>query len=122
LVDALNRRDLDGFMETATEDFEWSPAMAQAVDGGGYRGREGIERHFVDLHTALQGFRAVLDEYRDLGDCVLGVGRIKRRGRTGGVDVQSPMTAILDFRGGKMVSGRTYLDHGEALRAAGLSE
>ena len=33
-----------------------------------------------------------------------------------------PLALISDFRDGKAWRTRTYLDHGEALRAAGLSE
>src|SRR5437660_26168 len=49
VVDAYNRRDVDGlFAELATPDFEWYPGIVRALDGGGYRGREGVERFAVD--------------------------------------------------------------------------
>jgi len=32
------------------------------------------------------------------------------------------MAQIFEFRDGRMSRARTYLDHGEALRAAGLTE
>jgi len=35
-VDAFNRRDVDGFFALAASDFEWFPAMAGTVEGGGY--------------------------------------------------------------------------------------
>lgn len=41
VVDAFNRRDLEGFFALAASDFEWFPAMAGTVEGGGYRGRDG---------------------------------------------------------------------------------
>jgi hypothetical protein len=45
MVDAYNRRDVDGvFAELATPDFEWYPGIVRALDGSGYRGREGAER------------------------------------------------------------------------------
>jgi hypothetical protein len=49
-VDAYNRRDADIlFAELATPDFEWYPGMVRALDGGGgYRGREGVERWVAD--------------------------------------------------------------------------
>jgi hypothetical protein len=48
-TDAYNRRDVDGlFAELATPDFEWYPAIVRALDGGGYRGREGIEEFAAD--------------------------------------------------------------------------
>jgi hypothetical protein len=46
VVDAYNRRDVDGlFAELATHDFEWYPGIVTALDGSGYRGREGVERN-----------------------------------------------------------------------------
>ena len=40
----------------------------------------------------------------------------------GGVPVDAPWGLICDFRGDEICCTRTSLDHGEALRAAGLSE
>ena len=49
-VDAYNRRDVDDlFAELATPDFEYYPAITRALDGGGgYRGREGVEKFAAD--------------------------------------------------------------------------
>jgi ketosteroid isomerase-like protein len=38
------------------------------------------------------------------------------------VPVDAPYAAIYDFRNGKMWRARGYVDHSEALRAAGLAE
>ena len=45
---------------------------------------------------------------------------INRRGS--GVPVESAWGGIYDIRGGEVSRIRTFLDHGEALRAAGLTE
>jgi hypothetical protein len=36
--------------------------------------------------------------------------------------VDAPYAAIYDFRDGKMSRAQGFLDHGEAMRAAGLTE
>jgi ketosteroid isomerase-like protein len=59
---------------------------------------------------------------RDLGDRVLVLGRIEGRGRGSGAPVDAPLGFVVDVRGGKMSRIRGCIDHGEALRAAGLSE
>ena len=41
-LDAFNRRDLDTYDDLYTPDFEWFPAMAGIVEGGGYKGRKGM--------------------------------------------------------------------------------
>jgi ketosteroid isomerase-like protein len=53
---------------------------------------------------------------------VLVLGQIEGRGRASGVQVNAPQGLIYDFRGDKISRIRAYLDHGEALRAAGLAE
>src|SRR6476620_8409062 len=99
-ADAFNRRDLDALMETV----------------------EGMKAYFIDVENAWEEFRLIYDEYRDLGDRVLALGRIEGRGRGSGAVVETPQGAVAEFRDGKISSARSYLDHGEALRAAGLSE
>ena len=87
-----------------------------------FRGREGIERFYAMLSESWEEFRSVVDDYRDLGDRVLCLGRNTARGKGSGVTVDALTVAILDFRDGKVSRIRLYLDQSEALRAAGLSE
>ena len=120
--DALNRRDVDALMEFATPDIEFNSAMSGTVAGGSLRGREGIEALFADIRDTWEEHRMVIEVIRDLGDRVLGLGRLEGRGKASGVSVDVPLAVIGDFRDRKVWRTRTYLDHGEALRAAGLSE
>src|SRR5713226_8566199 len=119
VMDAYNRRDVDAYVDCATSDFELFPVFVGAVEGGSYRGREGIERVFEATRDALDDYRIVADEFRDLGDRVLMVGRAEGRGRASGVSVDAPFGSVVDFRDGKISRIRSFLDHGEALRAAG---
>ena len=122
-VDAYNRRDVDGlFAELATPDFEWYPGIVRALGGGGYRGREGVDRFAADTSENWAELQIIVEEFRDLGDRVLVLGRIKGRGRGSGTPVDAPQAIILDFRGDRIWRSRVYLDHAEGLRAAGLSE
>ena len=121
-LDAFNRRDVDAFMEFTTSDFELVPAMAGAVDGSSITGREGLETLFGEVRHIWEEQLVIADEFRDLGDRVLVLGRIVGRGRASGVPVETPAALIIDFRDGKMWRSRSYLDHGEALRVAGLAE
>jgi ketosteroid isomerase-like protein len=121
-TDAFNRRDLDAFMKCVTPDFEYYPSLVGTVEGRSFKGREGMERYFEDVRGAWEEFRVLLDELRDLGDRVLWLGRMEGRGKGSGVPVDTPYRAISDFRDGKVSRIRVFLDHDEALRAAGLSE
>jgi ketosteroid isomerase-like protein len=122
VVDAYNRRDIDAIVGLGTPDFEWLPATTRIVEGGGYRGRDGFEAYLVEIGNTWEELRAVAAEFRDLGDRVLVRGRMQGRGIGSGVPVDAPLGMVFDFRDDKVSRVRTYLDHGEALRAAGLAE
>ena len=121
-VDAFNRRDLNALMDTATPDIAFSPALARTIDDNRFQGREGMRAYFADVDSAWEEFRMIVDEYRDLGDRVLTLGRLEGRGRGSGAAVDTPQGGVADIRDGKVSCVRSYLDHGEAFRAAGLTE
>jgi uncharacterized protein len=119
VIAAFNRRDIDAFVQPTTADFEWFPALGMAVEGDSFRGREGVEAYFKALDATWEEVRLVTEEVRDLGESVVWLGRIEGRGRGSGAAVEAPMGAVLAVRDGKVWRARSYLDHGEALRAAG---
>jgi ketosteroid isomerase-like protein len=121
LMDAVNRRDIDAYAGLTTADFEWFPVFAARVEQDVYRGREGIEMFLGEVDETWQEFRPTPEEYRDLGDRVVALGRLKTRGRASGVPSDSPWGGVYDMRGGKVSRIRTYLDHDETLRAAGAA-
>ena len=89
-VDAFNRRDLNALMDTATPDVAFSPALAGTIDDNRFQGREGMRAYFADVDSAWEEFRLIVDEYRDLGDRVLTLGRLEGRGRGSGAAVDTP--------------------------------
>lgn len=121
LIDAFNRRDVDGFADITTPDFEWITSMA-AVEGEVFLGRAGIDTYFGRMKEAWEEFLALADDYRDLGDRVLFEGRLQGRGLGSGVPVTTQVDILYDLRGGEISKMHSFLDHDEALRAAGLEE
>jgi ketosteroid isomerase-like protein len=121
-IEAFNRLCADVIIELATPDFEWYPAMPVAVTGGVYKGREGIEAYFQDIRDTWEELRISAEEFRDLGDRVLVLGRLEGRGIGSGVEVNAPLGIVFELRGDKACSARGYFDRGDALRAAGLDE
>jgi ketosteroid isomerase-like protein len=121
LVKAFNRRDVDGFADATTPDFVWSPSVV-AVDGEIFRGRDGIETYFGRMHDAWAEFRGLTDELRDLGDRVLWVGRLQGRGISSGAPIDVRLSVLYEFQDGKISLMHSFLDHDEALNAAGLAE
>jgi ketosteroid isomerase-like protein len=121
-VDAYNRRDIAClFAELATPDCEWWPALTGAYEGGCYRGREGVERFMADTSETWEELQIVAEEFRDLGERVLSLGRLKGKGKGSGAPVDQPYATILDFRGDRIWRLRAYFDRAEGLRVAGLS-
>lgn len=121
LIDAFNRRDVEAFAQATTPDFEWSTSV-MAVEGEVFWGRDGIDTYFQRMGDAWDQFQAVGDQLRDLGERVLFSGRIEGRGRGSGAPVGAPIDILYDLRLGKISRMHSFLDHDEALRAAGLSE
>jgi ketosteroid isomerase-like protein len=120
LMDAVNRRDIDTMAAETAFDLEWFPVFAVRFEGDPFVGREGIETFLGEIDQTWEEFRPTPQEYRDLGDRVLALGRLKTRGRGSGVPVDSPWGGVFDMRDGEVWRIRTFLDHDEALRAAGL--
>src|ERR1700730_3783157 len=120
---AFNWRDVDAIFECVTHDVEWFPAMPVTFGGGALRGREGIEAYIHEVSDTWEEYRVVGQDFRDLGDDqVLVLSRVEGRGAGSGGLVDAAMGQIFDFRECKIARVRTYLDHGEALQAAGLVE
>jgi ketosteroid isomerase-like protein len=122
-VDAYNRRDVDDlFAELVTPDLELWPAVTRAYGGGCYQGREGLERFAAAIGEVWEELQNTAEEFRDLGDRVLVLGRLTGRGKGSGAQVDAPLAAIFDFRDDRIWRVRGYVDRAEGLRAAGLSE
>jgi ketosteroid isomerase-like protein len=118
-IDAFNLRDVDTFAALTTRDFEWSPSMV-AIEGEIFRGPDGIDKYFESLTGAWESFQILPNRFRDLADVVVMLGQLQGRGKASGVEVIEPLGMVFDFRDGKVSRIRGFLDHGEALRAAGL--
>ena len=118
-MDSYNTRDLD--YELLSPDFEWTTAMA-GVDNEVMRGREGVDNYYESLDAVWEHVRVFGGEWRDLGDRVLWLGQMEGRGRGSGATVVSPAASLYEFRDGRIARLRSFLDHGEALRAACLDE
>jgi ketosteroid isomerase-like protein len=122
-VDAFNRRDVDGmFAELLTADLEYWPAVAGAYESGCYQGREGVERFAAAISEVWEELQMIAEEFRDLGDRVLVLGRQVARGTGSGAQVDAPLATIFDFRGDRIRRVRGYVDRAEGLRVAGVSE
>jgi ketosteroid isomerase-like protein len=91
--------------------------------GKSVRGRAGVRRYLREIDEQFDEWNLVIEEWRDAGDCVAALGRIRLRGRRSGVAFDQPVGILFEFRGRQLLRFETFLDEpAGALRAAGLSE
>jgi ketosteroid isomerase-like protein len=124
ISDAYNRRDVGAMLDELHPEIEWYPWLQVQLGGGAtvYRGHQGIREGIRDGEDAFSEIQAEQSELRDLGDQVIAIGRLRARGKESGAVTDSAIAWIVDFKGDKVIRVREYLDPGEALEAAGLSE
>jgi ketosteroid isomerase-like protein len=123
-LDALNRRDLKALLEVLDPEVELHPAEPALLGGEAtvYRGHEGAREEFRDVYEAFAELQIEISEIRDLDDRIVAIGRIRARGRGSGAETESPWAYLVQFKNGKAIRGRSYLDPKGALEAAGLQE
>jgi ketosteroid isomerase-like protein len=124
-VAAYNGRDVDALLDELDPELEWHPVLPVLLGGETtvYRGHEGARDLIGDVDRAFADFQIEIDEVRDLpGDRILASGRMRARGKASGAPTESPLSYVVDFRNGKVIRVRSFLDRAEALEAAGLQE
>jgi hypothetical protein len=74
------------------------------------------------VYEALAEIHLDYSEIRDLGDRIVGIGRIRTRGKQSGAVTELAFGTVTDMKNGMAIRIWTYLDPQQALEAAGLSE
>ena len=120
-VDAWNRGDREAWMALWDEEAEFYPLRAQ-LEGEAYWGHDGLERFLTEMTEEWEEVRFEIDETRDAGEQVVGIGRFRARGRASGVDLNVPLGVFTRVRRGKIVYTRFFSEPVEALEAAELRE
>jgi ketosteroid isomerase-like protein len=122
--EAANRRDVETLLALLDSEVQWHPAMAALLGGETtvYRGHEGVRAWLRDQEESFAESRIDYSEIRAVGERVVAVGRLRTRGKESGVETESPVGWVVDFRNGKVIRAQAYLDPEEALEAVGLRE
>ena len=122
--DAYNRRDVGAMLDELHPEIEWYPWLQVQLGGGTtvYRGYQGVREGIRDVEEAFSEIEAEQSEVRDLGERVVAIGQLRGRGKESGALTESALAWIVEFKSGKVIRVREYLDPKEALEAAGLSE
>jgi ketosteroid isomerase-like protein len=123
-ADANNRRDVEALLEELDADVEWQSAVLGSLGGEAtvHRGHDGVREMLRDLYEAFSEFQVDFSDIRDVGDRVVAIGRWVTRGEESGVETTPPLASVVEFKDGKAIRVRSYLDPDEALAAVGLRE
>jgi ketosteroid isomerase-like protein len=118
--DALNRRDLEGFLADTHPDVVTDWSRAKGPERGTFRGREQVTRFLRSWWDAFDESVIVVDELIDAGDQVVSAFHGRQRGRGSGAVVEGPGSLLVwSFRDGVVVSATLYQQRAEALGAVG---
>ena len=123
-IEAWNRLDLEALIAVWHPDADWRPAFPKGTEGTGgvFSGHDGIRAAWHHVRTAWLVYQVEPQDVRMVGDALLVLGRIYARGETSGIEIDSPWSAVLHYRDGKVIRAWDWLDHVSALEAVGLSE
>ena len=119
LRDAYNSRDADAFASVWNPDCEWHPFLTARVEGDpGYHGHNGISAWFEDVDEMFERSHVELDQFREVGDRLLVLGRMTANLRTTGQAVESEVGWVVEPGGERFQRGWSYDSHEEAERQA----
>jgi ketosteroid isomerase-like protein len=123
-AEAYNRRDIESLLQDLDPEVEWHSALLIPFGGEATvsRGHDGVREVMSEVFDALAEIHLEYSEIRDLGERIVGIGRISTRGKQSGAVTDMAFGTVADMKNGKAVRIWTYLDPQEALEAAGLSE
>ena len=122
LFAAFAERDQAAAGAVLHPEVEIRPAIVGGPEGVVYRGLEGNQQFWADIDAAWSEFRIETDEFRDLAEQVLVLGRAFARGEGSGIVLDEPVAWLAAMYEGQIVQFRSFSNQTEALEAAGLSE
>jgi ketosteroid isomerase-like protein len=118
-IDAYNRGDVEAMLDTTSEDVVMVP-MRSLLEGGEYRGHDGVRRFMADMDEDWVEREVEIDEIRELDDSLLVLGSFRAIGQSG-TEVRFPVAWHSQIRDGKLVRMTAYSDQETALSELGLS-
>ena len=118
VADAMCRNDLERFLELHTPDAEIFPLVV-SLEGGSYRGQEGLRRFWEDIHGAFDDWCPQLENIREVGGVTVVAICLRGRGRDSGIAVERHVWQVGVVRESKLARWRIYTSEGEAFEAAG---
>jgi ketosteroid isomerase-like protein len=115
---ALRGGDLDDLLV-----FFHPEVVIEMVDGPDpetYHGHDGVRRWFNDAFGPWAAVHLEAEDVKVVGQWTVALLRTSLRGEASGVELELSTAALHQFRGGRIVLDRLYLDRDEGLEALAL--
>ena len=116
---AFNRHEFDAAFHGFHPDLEWH-TVADVPGPRVMRGRDAVIAAFQGLLEEFPDWHVEPEEFIEAGEAILVRNLGTATGRESGVPTRQPFTQVWTFRDGRPILVREFLDHTEALEAAGL--
>lgn len=85
------RRDTEAGLRYIDPEIELRSAIVGGAEGNMHRGHEGVRRWMAESDATWAELRLEAEQFCDLGDDVLMIGRLHARGRKSGVEIECPV-------------------------------
>jgi ketosteroid isomerase-like protein len=110
LFDAFAARDEDALLAIMAPEIEFfGPTATVLNEGKSYRGHDGMRRYFQDVKTLWAELETVPSRYREVGNHVVVMGRVKARAHDG-LEMDVPAAWVWRVEGNRVVWGCVYGD------------
>jgi ketosteroid isomerase-like protein len=119
-IEAVNRRDLDAFLELMDKDVEVVSRIV-AVEGG-LRGHEGVRKWWGNWFEAFPDYEVEVIGMRDLGDVTIATMSAVGHGAGSALPFEDNVWLACRWREGKCAWWQVFRDETEALEAVGNGE
>jgi ketosteroid isomerase-like protein len=97
--------------------------LLSRILGTAVHGREGVRRYLLEIDEQFDEWTITIDDWRDEGDWVAALGRVRFHGRRSGVAFDQAVGILFEIREGQLVRFETFPgEPARALEAAGLLE
>jgi ketosteroid isomerase-like protein len=121
-VAAFSRGDVEAMLENHAPDVEYRTAIT-TVEGGIYRGHEGVRQWLAELSEVVEDLDGHVDEIHEIDENrYLAAGRFRGRGKESGAQFDMEMAWVYRFREGQLIRYEAYFDRAEALSSLELAE
>lgn len=121
MYDAARRRDFDAFPALHDPNATVIPLILD-IEGGGYRGHEGVRRFWSEIHSAFPDWHWVAERIQSFDEGALVAIRIRGHAKGSGVTIDQAAWQVVKLAGGKIVWWQIFRTEAEAIEAAGIPD